>query len=224
MGVDHIVKSYDEDLRFLNRRIQDMSELTVHHLRQALKSIMDRDITLAQQVVEHDPNVDNIENEIDTFAVRMIALRQPVAKDLRHVITALKISSHLERIADYAANIARRAIKLAQTTPIHSIHMIIRMESLVEDMIKDAILAYVEANDRKAKEVWLRDNEVDEIYLSYLRELLTYMMEDPRNISPCTELLFVAKNLERIGDHTTNIAEMVYYYTHGTPLKVKRSS
>ncbi|WP_085784188.1 phosphate signaling complex protein PhoU [Candidatus Nucleicultrix amoebiphila] len=222
MGFDHIVKSYDEDLKFLNTKIRDMGKMAQQQLKKSIQAIVERNAALGTQIIESDPEIDKIEHDIDTFAIRMIALRQPVAKDLRHVVSALKVSSHIERIADYATNIARRAITLSAMPQILSPHVIIRMADVTGEMIRDVINAYIAGDDKKALQVWQRDTEVDEIYLSYLRELLTYMMEDPRNIGPCTELLFVVKNLERIGDHTTNIAEMVHYYTHGTSIQEKR--
>ncbi|KAB2835847.1 MAG: phosphate signaling complex protein PhoU [Caedimonadaceae bacterium] len=222
MAFDHIVKSYDEDLKFLNDKIKDMGKMAVNQLKRAIEAIVERNATLALQIIETDPLIDKIEHEIDTFAIRMIALRQPVAKDLRHVVSALKVSSHLERLADYATNIARRAITLSGMPHNLSMHVISRMADLVQGMIKDVLQAYATGDDKKAHQVWNGDKEVDEMYLSYLRELLTYMMEDPRNIGPCTELLFVAKNLERMGDHATNIAELVHYFNYGEPFKDPR--
>lgn len=222
MAFDHIVKSYDEDLKFLNDKIKDMGKMAVSQLKRAIDAIIERNTSLALQIIETDPLIDQIEHEIDTFAIRMIALRQPVAKDLRHVVSALKVSSHIERIADYSTNIARRAITLATMPHTLSLHVISRMADLVQTMIKDVVQAYATGDDKKAHQVWNGDSEVDEMYLSYLRELLTYMMEDPRNIGPCTELLFVAKNLERIGDHATNIAESVHYFNYGEPFKDPR--
>jgi phosphate transport system protein len=222
MAFDHIVKSYDEDLKFLNDKIKDMGKMAVSQLKRAIDAISERNTPLALQIIETDPLIDQIEHEIDTFAIRMIALRQPVAKDLRHVVSALKVSSHIERIADYATNIARRAITLSAMPHTLSMHVISRMADLVQMMIKDVIQAYATGDDKKAHQVWNGDSEVDEMYLSYLRELLTYMMEDPRNIGPCTELLFVAKNLERMGDHATNIAELVHYFNYGESFKDPR--
>lgn len=222
MAFDHIVKSYDEDLKFLNDKIKDMGKMAVSQLKRAIDAIIERNTPLALQIIETDPLIDQIEHEIDTFAIRMIALRQPVAKDLRHVVSALKVSSHIERIADYSTNIARRAITLSTMPHTLSMHVISRMADLVQTMIKDVVQAYATGDDKKAHQVWNGDSEVDEMYLSYLRELLTYMMEDPRNIGPCTELLFVAKNLERIGDHATNIAESVHYFNYGEPFKDPR--
>lgn len=215
MGSDHIVKSYDKDLNYLNHQITDMGNLVISQLQAAIQAVMTQDCDIAAAVIDKDPMVDAFENEIDTVAVRTIALRQPVAGDLRSVITALKISSHLERIADYAANISRRAISLSKVTKSPPMSPVPRMALVAEGMINDVLNAYTTRDNEKALDVWKRDAELDEMYVSFLRELLTYMMEDPRNISPCTQLLFIAKNIERIGDHATNIAEMVHYLVSG---------
>jgi phosphate transport system protein len=222
MSSNHIVKSYDKDLNYLNHQITDMGQLVISQLKAAIQAVMNRDIVIATAVIEKDPMVDAFENEIDTVAVRTIALRQPVAGDLRSVIAALKISSHLERIADYAANISRRAISLSDVTKFPPMSPVPRMALVAEGMINDVLNAYTTRDDDKALAVWQRDAELDDMYVSFLRELLTYMMEDPRNIGPCTQLLFVAKNIERIGDHATNIAEMVHYMVSGLPFKEPR--
>ncbi len=215
MAMGHIVKSYDEDLQHLNMRITKMAESTIEQLEKAIEAMVTTNAHLANEVIARDPLINSMEYEIDNFAVRMIALRQPVAQDLRSILTALKVSSHLERIADYAANIARRTITLKDLQGVQSITALKRMIEVTEEMIKEVITAYINLDVEKAMAVWHRDQEVDEMYTSYFRELLTYMMEDPRNISACTQLLFAAKNIERVGDHATNIAEMVYYLVHG---------
>jgi phosphate transport system protein len=151
-----------------------------------------------------------------------LALRQPMARDLREIVVALKIASDLERICDYAANVAKRSIALSQAPPIQPVYALPRMGRLALLLVKDVIDAYVERDPEKALAVWNRDEELDEMYASIFREFLTYMMEDPRNIGACTHLLFMAKNIERIGDHATNIAENLYYLVHGTPLTQAR--
>lgn len=212
----HIVKAFDADLDHLNSEITNMGELVIQQLENALQSVVKNDSALANAVIDKDPEIDQIEHNIDTFAIRTIALRQPVASDLRAVISALKVSSHLERIADYASNIAKRSISLSEVKYSSSIgNAVPRLMRLAQDMIKDVLHAYINRDDLKAKEVWQRDVELDEMYMSFLRELLTYMMEDPRNISACTQFLFIAKNIERIGDHATNIAELVHYLISG---------
>ncbi|MBV8118661.1 MAG: phosphate signaling complex protein PhoU, partial [Alphaproteobacteria bacterium] len=146
----------------------------------------------------------------------------PMARDLREIVAAIKIASDLERICDYAANVAKRSIVLNQAPAARPVYALPRMARLAQLLVKDVIDAYVERDADKAYAVWMRDEELDEMYASLFRVLLTYMMEDPRNISPSTHLLFMAKNIERIGDHATNIAEDLYYLVHGTPLTQKR--
>ena len=215
---DHIIKSYDEELQRLNKIIVEMGGLAETQIADATQAVVERDSDLAAMVVEGDAKVDQLERELDNLGIRLLALRQPMARDLREIFVALKIASDLERICDYAANIAKRSIALAQTPPIQPAHSLPRMTRLALALIKDVIDAYVERDAAKAYAAWMRDEELDEMYASLFRVFLTYMMEDSRNISACTHLLFMAKNIERIGDHATNIAENVYYLVHGTPL------
>ena len=218
MPAEHIVKSYDEELTRLNNMIVEMGGLAEAQLSSAIDAVSDRDSELAALVVEGDAKVDELQRELDNLAIRLLALRQPMARDLREIFAALKIGADLERICDYAANVAKRSIALAQTPPIQPVHALPRMGTLALALVKDVIDAYVERDADKALDVWRRDEELDEMYSSLFREFLTYMMEDPRNIGACTHLLFMAKNIERIGDHATNIAEDLYYLVHGTPL------
>ena len=218
MPAEHIVKSYDEELTRLGNMIVEMGGLAESQLSAAIDAVAKRDSALAALVVEGDTKVDDLERELDNLAIRLLALRQPMARDLREIFAALKIGSDLERICDYAANVAKRSIALSQSPPIQPVHALPRMGTLALALIKDVIDAYVEKDADKALEVWRRDEELDEMYSSLFREFLTYMMEDPRNIGACTHLLFMAKNIERIGDHATNIAEDLYYLVHGTPL------
>jgi len=222
MPAEHIIKSYDEELGRLNRTIVEMGGLAESQLASAIEAVAKRDSALAAQVVAGDAQVDDLERELDNLAIRLLALRQPMARDLREIFAALKIGSDLERICDYAANVAKRSIALAQTPPIQPVHALPRMGTLALALIKDVIDAYVEKDADKALEVWRRDEELDEMYSSLFREFLTYMMEDPRNIGAYTHLLFMAKNIERIGDHATNIAEDLYYLVHGQPLTEAR--
>jgi len=222
MAADHIIKSYDEELRRLNNMIVEMGGLAESQLGAAIEAVATRDSDLALRIIEGDARVDELERELDNLAIRLLALRQPMARDLREIVAALKIGSDLERICDYAANVAKRSIALAQTPPIKPVHALPRMARLAQLMVKDVIDAYVERDADQAIAVWMRDEELDEMYSSLFREFLTYMMEDPRNIGPCTHLLFMAKNIERIGDHCTNIAENLYYLVHGTPLDQAR--
>jgi phosphate transport system protein len=218
MPAEHIVKSYDEELARLNNMIVEMGGLAEAQLSAAIDAVAKRDSELAAAVVEGDAKVDELQRELDNLAIRLLALRQPMARDLREIFAALKIGADLERICDYAANVAKRSIALSQTPPIQPVHALPRMGTLALALVKDVIDAYVERDADKALEVWRSDEELDEMYSSLFREFLTYMMEDPRNIGACTHLLFMAKNIERIGDHATNIAEDLYYLVHGTPL------
>ena len=215
MVASHIVKSFDEDLKHLNVQISEMGSLVSQQLTQAIQSIKDSDENLANLVIKKDPEINALERQIDDFAIKMIALRQPMAGDLRNIIAAIKVSSHLERMADYAANIAKRAVSLKEMSKIPSINPILKMGEVALKMIKDVTHAYTTLDDELATKVWKTDVEIDEMYIGFIRELFTYMMEDPRNIGPCLQLLFAAKNIERIGDHATNVASMVYYTVHG---------
>ena len=218
MASEHIVKSYDDELRRLSNTITEMGGLAESQLAAAIDAVVKRDSEIAGNVVEGDAKVDQLQQDLDNMAVRLLALRQPMARDLREVFAALKIGSDLERICDYAANVAKRSIALNQTPPVRPVYALPRMAHLAELLVKDVIDAYVARDADKAYAAWMRDEELDEMYASLFRVFLTYMMEDPRNISACTHLLFMAKNIERIGDHATNIAENVYYLVHGTPL------
>ena len=222
MASEHLVRAYDEELQKLNNTIVEMGGLAESQLGAAIEAVVSRDADLAGRVVEGDPKVDQLERDLDNLAIRLLALRQPVARDLREVFAALKIGSDLERIADYAANVAKRSIALSQAPPVRPVYGLPRMAHFAQLLIKDVLDAYVQRDADKAYSVWTRDAELDEMYSSLFRELLTYMMEDPRSIGPCTHLLFMAKNIERIGDHATNIAENLYYLVNGRPLEELR--
>lgn len=219
---DHIVRAFDESLNQLRQAIVRMGGMAEAQLAKAVQALSRRDSDLAAQVVRDDPAIDRLDEEVETRAVKLLALRQPMASDLREVVSALKMSSDIERIGDYAANVAKRVIALNQMPAMRPANAIPRMAKLVQDIIKDTIDAFIERNDAKAVDVWRRDEEVDEIYNGLFRELLTYMMEDPRNISPCTHLLFIAKNIERIGDHATNVAETIHYLVKGVGISGER--
>jgi phosphate transport system protein len=222
MATEHIVKSYDQELAKLDNIVAEMGGLTESQLNSSMEAIIKRDADLAAVVIESDVRVDELEREVEALAVRLLALRQPMARDLRQIIAALKISTDLERIGDYATNVAKRSIALDQSPPVRPVYALPRMGRYAVGMIKDVLDAYVERDAEKAMAVWLRDEELDEMYTSLFRELLTYMIEDPRNITSGTHLLFMAKNLERIGDHTTNIAETLYFLVNGTPMQQVR--
>lgn len=221
-GNEHTVRSYDEELAHLTTLISRMGGLAESQLAAALQAVSRRDSNLAAKVVAADHQIDELEQEIYSWTVRMLALRQPVAQDLRAIVAALKISGDLERMADYAANIAKRAIVLDSMPPVQPVSGVPRLGQVVQGMIKDVLDAYVETDVDKALAVRRRDGEVDGMYTSLVRELITYMMEDPRTITSCTHLMFMAKNIERIGDHATNIAELIYFLIRGTTLKEAR--
>tara|TARA_R110000787_G_scaffold285173_1_gene400040 strand:+ start:13003 stop:13722 length:720 start_codon:yes stop_codon:yes gene_type:complete len=212
---DHIVTKFDEDLRQLDNYIAEMGGLAEHQFADSIKALVRRDSELAEQVIAGDKRIDDIEHEVDMHTISMLALRQPMADDLRVVITALRIASVIERIGDYAKNISKRTVAITQTPPVGPSRTIARMGNVVQEMIKTVLDSYLQRDADLAQDVRLRDEEVDALHTSLFRELLTYMMEDPRSISACTHLLFVAKNIERIGDHATNIAENVHFLVHG---------
>jgi len=215
---EHLVKSYGQELKRLRDMMTEMGGIVENQVALAAEAIMRRDSAAATKVVEGDPKVDALERDIEQFVIRLLALRQPMASDLRLIVAALKIAGDLERIGDYAANVAKRSIVLAQFALPYSLAGLAHMAHLVQGQLKSIIDALGASDSDKAVEVWRSDQVVDDIYNAIFRELITYMMEDPRNITPCTHLLFIVKNLERIGDHATNIAETVYYAIKGEVL------
>jgi phosphate transport system protein len=219
---EHLVKSYDQELKRLVNLITEMGGIVESQVANAAIAILQRDAEIATLVVETDPKVDAIEHEVEQFVIRLLALRQPVAADLRNIVAALKITGDLERIGDYAANVAKRSIVLSQFNLSLSLSGLGHMAQLVQGNLKQIIDAVSENDAEKAIHVWRSDQMIDDLYNTVFRELITYMMEDPRNITPCTHLLFIAKNLERIGDHATNIAETVHYAVTGEPLTEAR--
>jgi phosphate transport system protein len=212
---EHLVKSFDQDLKRLTDMLIRMGGIVESQVALASEAVMERNAEAAARAVEEDVKVDALEREVDAFVIRMLALRQPMAADLRHIVAGLKITGDLERIGDYAANVAKRSIVLAQFPAPYSMGGLAHMLVLVQAQLKSIIDALGSNDSDKAVEVWRSDRAVDDIYNTIFRELITYMMEDPRNITPCTHLLFIAKNLERIGDHTTNVAETIYYSVKG---------
>jgi len=215
MTSDHIVKSFDDQLNRLEHTIAEMGGLAESQLTEAIDALLKRDSDKAAQVAAADARIDDMETEVDQLAVNLLALRQPMASDLRAIVCALKTSAIIERIGDYAKNVAKRTAALAEVPPVPPAFPVARLGRVAQEMIKDVLDAYVSRDVEKADMVRERDKELDTLYTSIFRELLTYMMEDPRNITSCTHLLFVAKNIERIGDHTTNIAENVHFLVHG---------
>lgn len=211
----HTVRAFDEELEHLTRQIVQMGALVEKQVAEAIRALVERNSELATAVITRDDAVDELEEAIDQEAIRILATRQPMAIDLRMVAMALKISNDLERTSDYAVNIARRVQRLIDQLPLKPFITIPRMAELAQLMIKDVLDAYVRRDPDRALDVWRRDEEVDQYYNSLFRELLTYILEEPRNTSVCIDLLFIAKNLERIGDHATNIAEKVHYIVYG---------
>ena len=218
----HIVRSYAEDLKRLRDMIARMGGLAERQVADSTTALVRRDTDLAAEVVIRDGALDTLEREIEQFCVRLLALRQPMAGDLRLIVACMKISQDLERIGDYARNAAKRAIVISSQPMFGSMNGFSRLAQLVQENLKGAIDALVENDVARADEVWAADEPVDDIYNGIFRELLTFMMEDPRNITGATHLLFVAKNLERIGDHATNIAERVHFAVTGDNLPDER--
>jgi len=219
---EHTVRSFSADLEELSVDLARMGGLAEDMLSDAIQAIGTRDSALADTVVARDPQIDNLQVEAEKKILRLLALRQPLARDLRQTISALKIAAELERIGDLAKNIAKRAKVLDIVEPVAALKGVARMGRLVIAQLKRVLDAYSAQETEAANKVWTRDEEVDEHYQSLFRELLTYMMEDPRTISGCAHLLFVAKNLERIGDHCTNIAEEVHFLVTGEQLPTER--
>jgi len=222
MVTQHTVKSYDEELRNLKSMLSRMGGMVEASIADAMEAVSRRNSELARRTINNDRKIDELEREIDAAAIRMLALRQPMAIDLRSILAALKISADLERVGDYATNVAKRAIALNQMPQARPVAAIPRMGRLVQTIIKEVLDAFVAGDAGRAVAVWRRDEEVDDLYNSLFRELLTYMMEGPRNITPCTHLLFMAKNIERMGDHATNIAETVHFQVRGQPIGEER--
>lgn len=216
MNQKHIVKSFDEDLNNIETLIMEMGGFVEKQIIEAATALNRRDTESAAAIIKSDKRIDALESEIDQAVVRILAQRQPMAQDLRAVVVAPKIASNLERIGDYAKNMAKRTAVLARTQPVGASSTTIkRMCAMVQEMVSDVLDAYVRRNAERAEDVRRRDEEVDQLHNTLFRELLTYMMEDPRAITPCMHLLFIAKNVERMGDHTASIAEQVHYMISG---------
>jgi phosphate transport system protein len=213
---EHTLKFYGEELEQLKAEVARLGGLAEAQLGDAIDATANRDVALAQSVIQRDQKLDVLQREIERKAVRMIALRQPVAQDLRRTVAALKMSWQLERAGDQAKSIAKRLLTIAEAEPvIPSTRSVERMGRLVLARLKEVLDAYGADDLARAERVWRDDEEVDEHYNSVFRELLTYMMGDPRVIGACTQLLFIAKNLERVGDYATNLAEQVHYEITG---------
>ncbi len=219
----HIVTSFEDELRALDNKIAEMGGLAERQLDRSYQALSTRDTLLAEQAIASDKAIDKHEKEVEAQAITMIGKRQPMAQDLRQITTAMKIAGDLERIGDLAKNIAKRALAVAgEQRPKQLMGGIGHMTEIAQRQLKDVLDAFAMRDAAKAELVWRRDDQIDALYNSLFRELLTYMMEDPRNIGLCTHLLFAAKNLERVGDHATNIAETTYYLVTGAQLTEDR--
>ena len=220
---DHILRVFDEELQDLARLVAEMGGLAEKQISDALDALSKRDTALAARIIALDTRIDMLQHEIEEKAILTIARRQPMAVDLREVVGALRVSNDLERIGDLAKNIAKRVAALDADLELHkAMRGVEHMAELVLAQIKDVLDSYARRDVEKALAVWRGDEEIDAVNNSLFRELLTYMMEDPRNITLCIHLLFCAKNIERMGDHATNIAETVYYMVEGRALPDER--
>jgi len=221
--IEHTVRSYDKDLDTLERRIAEMGGIAEKMVIDAMDALSQADMTLAHQVVTTDPRLDALQREIEEQAILTIARRQPMAVDLREIIGAIRVAGDLERVGDLAKNIAKRSLKIGLEARVpRAIIGLRHMNEVATELMKDVLDAYAQRDVERARAVWERDAELDALEDSVFRDLLTHMMEDPRNISFCAHLLFCAKNIERIGDHATNIAETVFYLVTGATLQAER--
>ena len=220
---DHTMKAFDNDLQELARMVAEMGGLAEKQVAEAVDALAKRDTSLAQRVSTADAHIDALQREIEEKSVLTIARRQPMAVDLRDIVGALRLANDLERIGDLAKNIAKRVIALnSEFPPPKLIRGVEHMANMVLGQMKAVLDAYAQRDDSKAMAVWRGDEEIDAMCTSVFRELLTYMMEDPRNITFCIHLMFCAKNIERMGDHATNIAETVHYIIEGKPITDQR--
>jgi phosphate transport system protein len=222
MAQKHTVKSFDEDLLHLRSIIGQMGGIAESQIISAIEALQKRDPDMANRIILMDRTLDSLEAEAEKLAIEIIARRAPLANDLREIISALKISALLERIGDYAKNIAKRATVLSTNSPVQPQVIIPEMGKLVARMVKDVLDAFANRDIVKAKAVWEQDATVDDFYNSLFRSLLTYMFENPQQITPSTHVLFIAKNIERIGDHATNIAEIVHFAETGQNMDLDR--
>lgn len=219
----HIVSAYDEELKYLSKRIAAMGGHAERMVEQAIAALVNADPGLAQKVIRDDLVLDEGQRDIDDKAIVIIAKRQPMATDLREIVGAIRISADLERVGDLGKNVAKRVVAVIEgRQPTSLFRGIEALADLALTQLKEVLDLYASRSVEKIGFVRDRDDQIDAVYTSLFRELLTYMMEDPRNITPCTQLLFCAKNIERIGDHATNIAETIYYIVTGDQMPAER--
>lgn len=219
---EHTVKAFTEELEGIAQEVARMGGLAEIAVNDSIAAVARRDTDLAQSVIQRDPKIDAAQRDIERRAVKLFALRQPMASDLRVVLTAWRIASELERVGDLAKNIAKRTLILNQSEPIQLTKSVERMGKISAAHLKQVLDAYANTDLQAAMSVWHADDNIDAHYNSLFRELLTYMMEDARTISSCAHLLFIAKNLERIGDHGTNIAEYIHFLVTGEEIATQR--
>ncbi len=223
MAQHHIVTAFDEELKEIGRGVAELGGLAEEMVDRAVRALTGNDLPGAESVIDDDRRLDRLQRDIEEKSILLIARRQPMARDLREIVGAIRIAGDLERVGDLAKNIAKRVIALrGQFTSKKLIHGVEHMAELGLEQLKNVLDAYGARDLAQAHSVWSRDEEIDALYTSLFRELLTYMMEDPRNITFCTHLLFCAKNIERIGDHATNIAETIHYLITGAALADER--
>jgi phosphate transport system protein len=223
MPAAHTNKAYEAELKDLREKLLSMGGKVEMAIARSVRAVTDRDSDLAEQVIESDRELNRLEVEIDDACRRLLALRQPAASDLRFITTALKIVTDLERMGDLSANIADRARDLNQAAPLRPFPDLTKMAELAQTQLKKSLDAFVESDVAKADEVMKGDDLLDALFVKLFNELLAFMMEDSKNIRRTTSLLSIAKNLERLGDHTTNVAEMVVYMVRGTDVRHPRS-
>ncbi len=221
--IDHTAKAFDTDLQDLTRKVAEMGGLVERQITDSVQALVDRDVELGEHVIATDPSIDTMQREIEEKAILTIARRQPMAVDLREIVGAMRVCNDLERIGDHAKHIGKRVVALqGDFYPQKLIRGVEHMADLVAAQLKQVLDAYAGRDLQSALAVWSGDEEVDAMCTSLFRELLTYMMEDPRNITFCMHLMFCAKDIERMGDHATNIAETVYYMIEGRQLAEQR--
>jgi phosphate transport system protein len=221
--VDHTAKAFDSDLQEITRKVAEMGGLVERQISNAVQALTDRDLELGERVMEADPAIDALQREIEEKSILTIARRQPMAIDLREIVGAMRVANDLERVGDHAKHIGKRVVALdGDFYPQKLIRGVEHMADLVSAQLKQVLDAYASRDLQNALAVWKGDEEVDAMCTSLFRELLTYMLEDPRNITFCMHLMFCAKDIERMGDHATNIAETVYYMIEGRPITDQR--
>jgi phosphate transport system protein len=226
MAKEHTVKAFTQELELLKAKVFEMAKECEGQLAKAVHSLVERDMMLARDIIQGDSKINSLQSEVDELAIRILALRQPMALDLRNIVAAQKMAADFERIADYIANIAKHLTNLDSTSLKKPIRAIVAMANSALKMLRDVLLAYQELDAEKAVEVWHRDKEIDKIYFSLLTQLRTTMIEDSTSVTPSTTLLFMGRCCERIGDHITNVAENVEYIVsgemyHGRPMELR---